>query len=76
MVYLKCILAGIAGSIVVFVSFIVVFIIVVKVFFPDGGGTIANPVVKFLPLASIVVGFVTGFFLMMRRSLRSASTIK
>ena len=68
MIYLKSIFAGIAGSILVVIVFVVAMIVsnVTGFFKPEGmvGISIFSP----LLLAIVALGFVAGFYLVFRKS--------
>ena len=73
MMYLKSVLAGIAGSIVAFLLLIFAVIIlgITKVI---GAGTPSGGIIAFIPLGTILLGFVAGFLAMFSKLRRRAAT--
>ena len=76
MIYLKSILAGIAGSILVVIVFVMAMIVsnVTGFFKPEG--LVAISVFSPLLLAIVALGFVAGFYLVFRKSRLRRSRIQ
>lgn len=70
MIYLKSILGGIAGSILVVIMFIIAMIILNTTGLVPQGGMVGIGVFSPLALAIVVLGFAAGFYLAFRRSRR------
>ena len=67
MIYLKSLLAGIAGSVLALTTLLVVVIIVTRIVNISATGTVWAKIIPFLPLTTVVLGFVIGFHLMYRK---------
>jgi len=74
MIYLKSILAGIAGSILVIIVFVIVLIVLNTTSFFKPDGMVGINVLSPLPLALVGLGFVAGFYLVFRKSRLRIST--
>jgi hypothetical protein len=74
MIYLKSILAGIAGSILLVILFVIAVILLNTTGFLIQDGMVGINVFSPLVLTIVVFGFVAGFYLVFRKSrLRIAS---
>jgi hypothetical protein len=68
MIYLKSILAGIAGSILGVVMFVIIVIVLNATGMVPQGGMVGISVFSPLLLARVAGGFVAGFYLVFRKS--------
>jgi membrane-bound ClpP family serine protease len=68
MIYLKSVLAGIAGSILVVIMFVIVVIVLNVAGLVPQGGMVGISVFSPLLLAIVALGFVAGFYLVFRKS--------
>jgi uncharacterized YccA/Bax inhibitor family protein len=68
MIYLKSILAGIAGSILVVIMFVIALIVLNTTGFFKPDGMVGISVFSPMMLAIVAFGFVAGFYLVFRKS--------
>jgi len=73
MIYLKSVLAGIAGSILA-VTLLLIAIIGSRITNESISGTILAKILPFLPFGMLLLGFVVGFSFMFKRCYRPPTT--